>query len=258
MAYRKQLTRLKAPYLKRILIEPARVEDWEKYPWNLPIFRGHDFELEFTTPITIIVGENGTGKSTLLEAIGALAGYDEAGGGKGYMPIDHSRAIDKSGAALAETLRGHWLPKVTAGWFFRAESFYSVASYLDQAAIDAHAAPPDFLSWSHGEGFIRFFEERCRRQGIYILDEPESALSPRRQIELLRMLRRMDLSGTAQVIMATHSPLLMACPGARLFRISRFGLDPTDFHDTDHFRMMRSFCDDPDGFLAEALYEDEA
>jgi predicted ATPase len=258
MAYRKQLTRLKAPYLKRILIEPARVADWEKYPWNLPIFHNHDFDLEFTTPITIIVGENGTGKSTLLEAIGALAGYDEAGGGKGYMPIDHSRAIDKSGAALAETLRGHWLPKVTAGWFFRAESFYAVARYLDQAALDAHQAPPDFLSWSHGEGFIRFFEERCRRQGIYILDEPESALSPTRQIELLKMLRRMDLSGTAQVIMATHSPLLMACPGARLFRISRFGLDPTDFHDTDHFRMMRNFCSDPDGFLAEALYEDEA
>lgn len=258
MAPRKQLTRLKAPYLKRILLEPSRVADWEKYPWSLPIFRGREFELEFTTPITIIVGENGTGKSTLLEAIGALAGYDEAGGGKGYMPVDHSTAIDKSGAGLAGTLRGHWLPKVTAGWFFRAESFYSVARYLDQAALDAGEAPPDFLSWSHGEGFIRFFEERCRRQGIYILDEPESALSPTRQIELLKMLRRMDQSGTAQVIMATHSPLLMACPGARLFRISRFGLDPTDFSDTDHFRMMRNFCNDPDGFLAEALYEDEA
>ncbi|MFK0688869.1 AAA family ATPase [Mesorhizobium sp. IMUNJ 23033] len=258
MAPRKQLTRLKAPYLKRTVLEPARVADWEKYPWNLPIFREREFQLEFTTPITIIVGENGTGKSTLLEAIGALAGYDEAGGGKGYRPVDHTAAIDKSGAALADTLRGHWLPKVTAGWFFRAESFYSVARYLDQAALDSGGAPPDFLSWSHGEGFIRFFEERCRRQGIYILDEPESALSPTRQIELLKLLRRMDRSGTAQVLMATHSPLLMACPGARLFRISRFGLDPVDFQDTDHFRMMRNFCNDPDGFLTEALYEDEA
>ncbi|MBZ9741896.1 MULTISPECIES: AAA family ATPase [unclassified Mesorhizobium] len=257
MAYRKQLTRLKAPYLKRILLDPERVADREKYPWNLPLFRGREFELEFTTPITIIVGENGTGKSTLLEAIGALAGYDEAGGGKGYRPVDHSGAIDKSGAALADTFRAHWLPKVTAGWFFRAESFYSVARYLDQAALDSGGAPPDFLSWSHGEGFIRFFEERCRRQGIYILDEPESALSPSRQIELLKMLRRMNQSGTAQVIMATHSPLLMACPGARLFRISRFGLEPSDFRDTDHFRMLRDFSNDPDGFLAEALYEDE-
>ncbi|MBA1143665.1 AAA family ATPase [Mesorhizobium neociceri] len=257
MAYRKQLTRLKAPYLKRILLEPTRVEDWEKYPWNLPLFRGREFELEFTTPITIIVGENGTGKSTLLEAIGALAGYDEAGGGKGYRPVDHSRAIDNSGAGLANSFRCHWLPKVTAGWFFRAESFYSVARYLDEAARESGGTPPDFLSWSHGEGFIRFFEERCRRQGIYILDEPESALSPSRQIELLKMLRRMDQSGTAQVIMATHSPLLMACPGARLFRISRFGLDPTDFSDTDHFRMMRDFCTDPQAFMEEALREDE-
>ena len=257
MAYRKQRTRLKAPYLKRILLDPDRVADWEKYPWNLPLFRTREFEFEFTTPITIIVGENGTGKSTLLEAIGALAGYDEAGGGKGYMPVDHSGAIDKSGAALADTLRGHWLPKVTAGWFFRAESFYAVARFLDQAALSSGGAPPDFLSWSHGEGFIRFFEERCRRQGIYILDEPESALSPSRQIELLKMLRRMDQSGTAQVIMATHSPLLMACPGARLFRISRFGLDPTDFSDTDHFRMMRDFCTDPQAFMEEALREDD-
>ena len=259
MARRKQLTRLKAPYLKRILLEPEKVDDWDIYPWNMPLFRKGDFELEFTTPITIIVGENGTGKSTLLEAIGALAGYDEAGGGKGYMPVDHSRAIDKSGAALAKALRAHWLPKVTAGWFFRAESFYSVARYLDEAAREPLGGPPpDFLSWSHGEGFMRFFEERCGRQGLYILDEPESALSPSRQIELLKLLRRMDRSGVAQVIMATHSPLLMACPDARLLRISRFGLDHTDFRDTDHFRMIRDFCGDPDGFLAEALYEGEA
>jgi predicted ATPase len=257
VAARKQLTRLKAPYLKRILLEPSRVADWDQYPWSLPIFRERGFELEFTTAITIIVGENGTGKSTLLEAIGALAGYDEAGGGKGYMPVDHSRAIDKSGAALADSFRCHWLPKVTAGWFFRAESFYSVARYLDEAARESGGTPPDFLSWSHGEGFIRFFEERCRRQGIYILVEPESALSPTRQIELLKLLQRMEQSGTAQVIMATHSPLLMACPKARLFRISRFGLEPADFRDTDHFRMLRDFCGDPEMFMEEALRDDD-
>ncbi|PBB18754.1 AAA family ATPase [Mesorhizobium sp. WSM4313] len=255
MAARKQLTRLKAPYLKRILLEPSRVADWEQYPWNLPIFHTREFEFEFTSAITVIVGENGTGKSTLLEAIGALAGYDEAGGGKGYRPVDHSIAIDKSGAGLADSFRCHWLPKVTAGWFFRAESFYSVARYLDEAARESGGTPPDFLSWSHGEGFIRFFEERCRRQGIYILDEPESALSPTRQIELLKLLQRMEQSGTAQVIMATHSPLLMACPNARLFRIGRFGLDLIDFQDTDHFRMMRDFCSDPGMFMEEALRE---
>ena len=258
MAPRRQLTRLKAPYLKRVLLESDRVEDRNSYPWNLPLFRDGSFELEFKTPITIIVGENGTGKSTLLEAIGALAGYDEAGGGKGYRPVDHSKAIDKSGAGLAVAFRAHWLPKVTSGWFFRAESFYAVARYLDEAALEPMSGPPpDFLSWSHGEGFIRFFEERCSRQGLYILDEPESALSPSRQIELLKLLRRLDGSGFAQVIMATHSPLLMACPGARLLRISRFGLHETDFRDTDHFRMMREFCTDPDAFMAEALENEE-
>lgn len=259
MARRGQITRLHAPYLRRLLLDPERVEDWDKYPWNLPLFRDREFEWPFDEAITIVVGENGTGKSTLLEAIGALAGYDEAGGGKGYMPVDHSRAIDKSGASLADTMRAHWLPKVTAGWFFRAESFYTVARYLDQAALDDpfKPPPPDFLSWSHGEGFLRFFEERCSRQGLYILDEPESALSPARQIELLAILQRMRRSGVCQVIMATHSPLLMACPGAKLMRISRFGLDPADYRDTDHFKMMRDFCADPDGFIADALHEDD-
>ena len=102
-----------------------------------------------------------------------LAGYNEAGGGKGYMTVDHSNAIEVMGGVLSEALRASWQPKITNGWFFRAESFFSVARYLDTAALQAGAAPPDFLSHSHGEGFLRFFEERCRRQGIFIFDEPE-------------------------------------------------------------------------------------
>src|SRR5262249_35408822 len=151
--------------------------------------------------------------------------YDEAGGGKGYRPGDHSRALEAMGGALSQALRASWLPKITTGWFFRAESFFSVARYLDEAGGRARAArrigqePPDFLSHSHGEGFLRFFDERCRRQGIFIFDEPESALSPSRQIEFLKLLRRMDASGICQVIMATHAPILMAYPGARLLRL---------------------------------------
>jgi len=254
---RRAITKLKAPYLKRVLLDRSKVEDPDSYPWSVPMFRNEDFSVDFTTPVTIIVGENGTGKSTLLEAIGALAGYDEAGGGKGYRPVDHSAAIDRSGAALGASLRAHWLPKVTSGWFFRAESFYSVARYLDEAAREPLSGPPpDFLSWSHGEGFMRFFEERCSRQGLYLFDEPESALSPSRQIEFLKLLRRLDRSGHAQVIVATHSPLLMACPGARLLQISRYGLEEVRLEDTDHFRMMREFCLDPEVFLAEALGEE--
>ncbi|MCJ8518086.1 putative ATPase [Pseudorhizobium tarimense] len=247
-------TTLPAPYLKRLSVR----EDTslgEEYPFNLP-WLDADFILDFSTPVTIIVGENGTGKSTLIEAVAALCGYDEAGGGKGYRPMDHSRAVDRSGALLAAALRASWLPKVTAGWFFRAESFFSVARFLDEAAGDAHAAPPDFLSWSHGEGFVRFFEERMSRQGIYFLDEPESALSPKRQLELLRLLDQIQRSASAQIIMATHSPILMAVPGARLLEITRGGLAETTLRQTRHFQLYQDFTIDPEDFIDRALRDE--
>ena len=244
---------MRAPYLRRIWLDENEVPDKDTYPFCLPIFSRDEFSLEFDCPITIIVGENGVGKSTILEGIAALAGYDEAGGGKGYMPVDHSRAVEAMGRDLSKALRASWLPKVTQGWFFRAESFFSVSRYLDQAAMDAAAAPPDFLSHSHGEGFLRFFEERCRRQGLYIFDEPESALSPSRQVEFLKLLRRMDEAGFCQVIMATHSPILMACPGAGLLGLSKYGLEPVKLEQTQHFRLLREFCLDPELFIQMML-----
>jgi predicted ATPase len=245
---------LPAPYLKRVWLDPTRIDDRKAYPFCLP-FLHDDFELQFERAITIIIGENGTGKSTLLEGIAALAGYDGAGGGKGYMTVDHSDAIEVMGGDLADALRAAWLPKITKGWFFRAESFFSVARYLDKAARDSPGGgpPPDFLSHSHGEGFLRFFNERCNRQGIYIFDEPESALSPARQMEFLKLMQRMDQAGYCQVIMATHSPVLMAYPNATLLRLSKYGLDPVTVRDTDHFRAMREFCEDPTGFVEAAL-----
>jgi len=248
MSRRSKPLALPAPYLKRIWLDLAHVADRARYPFALPLL-ADGFELVFDKPITILVGENGTGKSTLLEGIAKLAGYDEAGGGKGYMPIDHSRAVDTNGGALAAAFKASWLPKITQGWFFRAESFFSVARYLDQAAKEALAVPPDFLSHSHGEGFLRFFAERCQRQGLYIFDEPESALSPHRQIEFLKLLRRMEESRVCQVIMATHSPLLMAMPGASLLRLTQPRIEPVRLEATEHFRIMREFCADPASFV---------
>src|SRR5258708_1272768 len=143
---------LPAPYLKRIWLDSAMVNKPQAYPFCLP-FLQNGFELAFDHAITIIVGENGTGKSTLLEGIAVLAGYDEAGGGKGYRPVDHARAVEAMGGRLSKGLRASWLPKITNGWFFRAESFFSVARYFDEAAIGA-GPPPDFLSNSPGEGFL--------------------------------------------------------------------------------------------------------
>jgi predicted ATPase len=254
LAKRGTQTKLKAPYLRRLWLDASKVSNFDAYPFCLPFLR-NGFELEFDSAITIVVGENGTGKSTLLEGIAALAGYDAAGGGKGYMPIDHSRAIEVMGGDLAKALRASWLPKITNGWFFRAESFFTVARYLDQAAVESGEMPPDFLSHSHGEGFLRFFEERCVRQGLFMFDEPESALSPARQIEFLKLLRRMDRLGLAQVVMATHAPMLMAYPGARLLQLTKYGLNTVKVEDTEHFRLMRELCADPASFV-ELLIDD--
>ena len=256
MVHRPHRTRLPAPFLKRLALIGEALPESRDYPFSLPFLQDADFELDFTTPVTIIVGENGTGKSTFIEAVAALSGYDEAGGGKGYRPVDHSGAIDKSGAALANALRASWLPKITDGWFFKAESFFSVARYLDTAAIEGGGTPPDFLSWSHGEGFVRFFEERMSRQGLYFMDEPESALSPRRQIDLVRSLKRIGDAAVSQVIMATHSPLLMAIPGARVLEITPRGMTEIDYRQTSHFKLYRDFTLDPEEFIAGALREE--
>jgi predicted ATPase len=256
---RNRTINMPAPYLRRVWLDPSRIADRAAYPFCLPFLRD-DFEQDFDRAITIIVGENGTGKSTLLEGIAVLAGYDESGGGKGYRPVDHSDALEEMGGQLSSALRASWLPKITNGWFFRAESFFSVARYQDKVNTEIipgvpPGIPPDYLSHSHGEGFLRFFEDRCQKQGIFIFDEPESALSPSRQMEFLKLMRRMDTSGHCQIIMATHSPMLMAYPNARLLRLTKYGLEPVNVKDTDHYKVMREFCEDPAGFV-EAVIEE--
>lgn len=187
----------------------------------------------------------------------ALAGFDEAGGASGYRPVDHSRALEAGGDRLALALRSAWLPRLKRGWFFKAETFFSVARYLDQVALSSGGLPPGFLRHSHGEGFLRFFEERCYQQGVYFFDEPESALSPARQVELLGILRAVHGSRRGQVVMATHSPLLMALPEATLLRLDHRGLRPVRLEETDHFRLLREFILDPQGFL-QARVESQA
>jgi predicted ATPase len=244
-------TTLPPPYLKRVWLDAEAGADRGAYPLCLPLFRGGMFEVTFDKAVTIIAGENGVGKSTLLEGIAALAGFDESGGGPGYRAVDNSHAREVGGGVLAKALKASWLPKIGQGWFFRAESFFSVARYLDEVG----SPYADFLSHSHGEGFIRFFEERCDRPGIFFFDEPESALSPNRQFEFLKLLMRMQAEARTQVIMATHSPILMALPDARLLRMGKYGLESVELEDTEHFRIYRQFALDPHG-MVEAMTEE--
>ncbi len=215
--------------------------DRDQYPFNIPLFGDPAFEIRFEKPVTILVGENGSGKSTLLEAIAVLAGFSEGGGGYGHMAVERSDISGSDGGLLVDALRAAWLPKVGRAFFFRAETFFTLARYVDQAAFDSNAGRPDYLSWSHGEGFLHFFEERADQQGIYIFDEPESALSPSRQFEFLKLLRRIQRANNSQVIMATHSPILMALPDADLWQISALGIEPIVLGDTAHYRLYREF-----------------
>ncbi|MBJ7499986.1 MAG: AAA family ATPase [Sphingopyxis sp.] len=244
MARRPHDTRLPPPFLKRIWLPEAEdgAVDWpdwvdpDSYPFTIPFARD-GLDIGFERAVTIIVGENGSGKSTLLEAIATMAGFNEGGGAQGMAAVGNGHASGIDGGALGRTLKSAWLPQVGRGWFFRAETFFSVARYLDEAG-SPHA---DFLSASHGEGFLDFFEERLRQQGLFIFDEPEAALSPQKQFEFLKILRRMQRDANCQVIMATHSPILMALPEADLWAIDPFAIQPTTLEETAHYRLYREF-----------------
>lgn len=243
MAARRAEPRLPAPWLRSIRLgDPP--EDRDRYPFTLP-WLDHDFALEFTQPVTILTGENGSGKSTLIEAIAALAGFPLTGGGA-WGGAAAAAAGDHGPAALARLLRAGWLSRVGQGWFLRAASFTSVAQVTDG----------DYLAVSHGEGFANLIMDRMGGRGIFILDEPEAALSPRRQAELLAFLAAIQRTADAQVIMATHSPILMAVPGATLLRLHRHAIDEVSLRETDHFRLYQSFTLDPQAFIAAAVAGD--
>ena len=223
MAYRKQLTRL-----KRALPQAHHARE--------SAGRGHGAAIRSTCRSSAMAtsSSNSPPQSPSSSArtapanrrcskpLARIAGYDEAGGGKGYMPVDHSRAIDRSGSRLGNVMRAHWLPKVTAGWFFRAESFYSVARYLD--AGGARALEGRRRISCHGrtaKGSLGSSRSAASGRASTFSTNPKARCRRTRQIELLRLLKRWRSTAQIQVIMATHSPLLMACPEARLLQITR-------------------------------------
>ena len=239
MARKRRDTKLPAPYLQRVFLDDPDAPRPDQHPFDLA-WLDESFELTFDTPVTVLVGENGSGKSTLLEAVAVLAGFSTSGGGAWAGTASADGA--EGSAALAAHLRGAWLPKVQQGWFLKAQSFAAVAG----------VTVGDYLSQSHGEGFAAMIQDRMTGQGVFLLDEPEAALSPRRQADLLTFLADIQSDASAQVIMATHSPILMAVPGATLLRVSHRGITPVGLRDTEHFRLWASFAADPDGFVQSA------
>jgi predicted ATPase len=248
-------SKLPAPFLRRLALIPERMTP-DGYPFDLPILQEGRLEIAFDKRVTILVGENGTGKSTLLEAIAHQSGFNVFGGNRnhGYRP-EKSGAVDV--APLSKALRLSWLPRMATGFFLRAESFFDFATYLDGGGGSFEARQSHGRSslhaLSHGESFLALFQARFGARGIYLLDEPEAALSPSRQLAFLALVKNMEETGDAQFIIATHAPMLMAYPGAQVLQIKDGEIFEVDYRDTDHFRLMRRFLEDPAKYLAYLL-----
>lgn len=241
---------LAPPFLKRIALIPEKAEHGS-FPFGHLRFLGNDFALDLRASITILVGENGSGKSTLMEAIASAAGFPLLGGSQ-----DHRPGGGQGDSALARALRLSWLPKVSNGFFFRAESFFGLADYLDQVADRDRHGGRMLRQQSHGESFLAMFQNRLDvgSRAVYLLDEPEVALSPTRQLAFLRILREWQQSGRVQAVIATHSPILMALPGAALLSLDGGAIHPVRLDETEHYRVTRAFLNDPEKVMAE-LFE---
>jgi predicted ATPase len=218
------------------------------WPFTIPALAALE-ELPLDPAVTFLVGENGSGKSTLIEAVAVAAGFAPEGGSLGFGANTH----DEPPALLdAITLvRGARRPK--NGFFLRAESFFNVATTLETEhswALENYGG--SLHARSHGEGFLALVMHRFGANGLYVLDEPEAALSPQGQITLLHRMHDLVADG-CQFVVATHSPILLAYPGALIYELTDDGPVVTAYEDTDHYRLTRSFLEAPERFLRELL-----
>ena len=232
----------------------------ESWLQKLPVVR-HLKQLErlpITKRVTFLVGENGVGKSTILEALAVHQGFNPEGGS-----INFRFSTNDSHSELHRYLRvtrGTGVRK--DGFFLRAESFYNVASSIDEMDEVAAAAPPVIDSYggvslhrqSHGESFMALVEHRFGGQGLYILDEPEAALSPARLLELMCHIRELERQGS-QFIISTHSPILMAYPGAEVLYLTKTGIRSVSYRETEHYQLSRRFLENPERMLQQ-LFDD--
>jgi len=201
-----------------------------------------------------IIGKNGTGKSTLLEAIADKCGFNTAGGGR-----NNAYHVPHSESALSEYIRLSWLPKVSNGFFLRAESFYQFASHIDEIATESPSVYDAYggaslHEQSHGESFLSLFTNRFNKKAIYLLDEPEAALSPQRQLSFIKIIHDLVSTQNCQFIITTHSPILLGFPGATIYSFDDGEIHEIDYEQTDHYQITKYFLQNREKFLNEILY----
>lgn len=254
MAHRRRQRRAPIEYGSPFLTSLAMREDRivpGQHPFNIPIL-ADGLSLQFTSPVTFLVGENGSGKSTLLEALAWSAGFSEEGGNRSNQYADTD-----DGGLLGRALMLAWRQKVATGFFLRAETFFNFATHLENVASTFQAYGGRSLHHqSHGEAFLSLFAHRFE-DGLYLLDEPEAALSPQRQLAFLRILHQLTSRRVAQFIIATHSPIILAFPGATVWSLDGGRIEEIDYRDTEHYRVTRDFLESPERFFRYLFSEPE-
>ena len=236
-------------HLKRVSFLPGKYPDKEIYPFNLDIFR-HTEEIVFRSNLTFFVGENGAGKSTLLEALSHRCGF--------HIWRGHSRSRFNNNPHEEELYRYillSWRNGRVPGSFFASDLFRNFARNLDEwASMDpamlSYFGGKSLMSQSHGQSLMSLFRARYEIKGLYLLDEPETALSPKSQLELLSVLKRMSSQGHAQFIIATHSPILLACPGAVILCFDEYPIREIMYEETAYYKLYKAFMEDKDRMLA--------
>jgi predicted ATPase len=232
-------------YLHGIGLKRSRVRSFDEYPFSLPaVQKLRDIRLK--SPVTFLVGENGSGKSTLLEAIASSWGFNPEGGSRNMM-----FATRPSESGLHEYLsleRG--LKRPSDGFFLRAESFFNVATEVDKLEMTSAYGGKSLHEQSHGESFLAVFMDRFFGAGLYILDEPEAALSPSRQLSVLTRMHDL-VRQQSQFLIATHSPILMGYPGADILMLDEDGIRRVEYEETEHYFITREFLLNRERMLRE-------
>lgn len=252
---------ISSSYLREVRLERDEVPSFDVYPFDLPAVRGLS-TLALHPAVTFLIGENGTGKSTLLEAIAVAWGFNAEGGSRNFRfstRSSHSELF-RYLRMVRGTRRAH------DGYFLRAESFYNVASEIERIdRMDMATAPPlgrpiresyggrSLHEQSHGESFFTLLTERFSGGGLYLLDEPEAALSPTRQMAALVRIHDLVTRLQSQLVIATHSPILMAYPDAEIYLLDEEGIRKVRYEETEHFVVTRQFLGDPGRMLRELL-----
>lgn len=230
-------------YLRQIRIDSTGFPTHRYYPFNVPVIR-HSTKLSLGKPVTFFVGENGSGKSTLLDAIARKCSVHVWD--KPQRHLAHNNPFETK---LADHVSVDWANGRVAGSLFRAETFHDLADFLDDVAL----CDPGRLKYhggrilntlSHGEGILSYFGGRFNVKGLYFLDEPEAALSPASQIKFLDLLHQLEAAGQTQFIIATHSPLLLSYPGARILSFDRDQIQEIKYQDTAHYKVYAQFFAD--------------